>query len=101
MDITDRSPDGINAGIEHLIAGGLISYHGVVLYHDKLKRQPQLVVSSYSSSIHIENVQPEEAGEKIERSKQVLADLAERSATFKLSPGTSKPATYGRIKTSR
>lgn len=40
------------------------------------------MVDSYSDAIEIDNIKRDEAKEKIERSKEVVADLAGKSVTF-------------------
>ncbi len=82
MDITAGSLQRIELGIEHLINGGLISYYGVLFSMDRTKQPPELIVHSYSDAIQRENIRKDEAEEKIERSKEVLADLASKSVAF-------------------
>jgi len=83
MDITDSPNLRMEAGVDHLKSGGSLSYHNVVFYLDNQMPQIELSISSYSDSIHLENVQPTEAKEKIERSKIIAEDLAAKSPAFK------------------
>ena len=83
MDITDATAARIDVGIDHLISGGSISYYDVVFNLDRTKNPKELVVSSYSDSFHIENVQEAEAEKKIKRSKDVAQELADKSEKFR------------------
>lgn len=80
MNITDAPPQRRRLGIERFASGeeGL-AYEGVVF-----RKEPEgsLVVASYSELIHLENVTPEEAARKIERSKQILEQLKAESPEF-------------------
>ena len=40
------------------------------------------MVDSYSDALQIDNIKRDEAKEKIERSKEVMADLVDKSVTF-------------------
>jgi hypothetical protein len=80
MDITDVSPQRRQLGIERFLSGDeSLTYEGVVFW-----REPagSLVVASYSDFIHRDNVTPEEAVRKIERSRQVLEQLKAESPEF-------------------
>jgi hypothetical protein len=83
MDITNVSSERMELAIERFIAGDPLSYHGVDLRVDKKRNPPRLEVSSWSDCIHQENVRREEAKEKIERSKLVAEELAEKSPEFR------------------
>ncbi len=83
MEITDSSPERIKAAVEYLIEGGSISYHGVSFRLERTGNRPQLIVSSWSDCIYLDNVRKEEAQEKVQRSQQVVEDLANRSPEFR------------------
>lgn len=80
MDITDTSPQRRQLGIERFVSGEeSLVYEEVVFW-----REPEgsLIVASYSEFVHLENVTPEEAARKIERSKRVMKQLREESPEF-------------------
>ena len=80
MDVTDGSPERLALGVERFLAGEAIGSDGVVFWKDPAGF---VVVYSYSEYVHPENSSAEEAGAKIERSKEVLRSLSNRSAAFK------------------
>jgi hypothetical protein len=82
MDITDRSPTHVAIAIEELQQGECFTYESIRFSRDTSTQPPTLNVSSYSGYDHLENVTPEEAREKIARSKEVAADLALKNAQF-------------------
>jgi len=61
------------------LSGHSLSYHKVVFC---LRREGELEVLSYADFLHRENITAEHVSMKIERSKQVLGDLCERSSRF-------------------
>ena len=85
MDITDAPPQRLDIAVEHFLGGHSLGYHNVTFCWDNQQPQPELLVLSYSDCIHLENVRHEEAKEKIQRSKLIAEDLAERSPAFKSS----------------
>ncbi len=82
MMTTDSSPRDIEAGIGWLSEGKTFAFEGVVFLLDLSSSEPILNVNSYSSHIHLENIQVSEAKEKIDRSKKVGDHLAESFPAF-------------------
>jgi hypothetical protein len=76
MMTTDSPPRDIEAGIGWLKEGKTFPFEGVVFFLDRSSSSPVLNVDSYSSCIHLENIQESEAQEKIGRSKKVGDYLA-------------------------
>ncbi len=77
MDITDAREERLGLGVDRFLAGDTITYHGVAFYTNA----HTLHVDSFSdwgpgqtSEAH--------ARAQLARSKDVLNDLSERSATF-------------------
>ena len=70
-------------GIEQLRNGDSLSYQNVVFCWDQGDRQNELLVLSYSDCLCLENVKPEEAENKISRSKEIAQELLAASPAFR------------------
>lgn len=81
--MTSESPiKTIEVGIELLIDGKTFAFEDVVFFIDRASEPPTLQVNSYSACIHLENVNEQEAKEKIERSKKVGDHLSASYPAF-------------------
>ena len=72
----------IAIGIDNLRQGQGITYESVHFWRDITTQPSILHISSYSEYIHLENVTPVEGKEKIDRSRQVAEELANKNDLF-------------------
>ena len=82
MMTADSPSQNIEAGIGWLKEGKTFPFEGIVFFLDRSSSNPVLNVDSYSSCIHLENIQEGEAKEEIARSKEVGNYLAESFPGF-------------------
>jgi hypothetical protein len=80
MDITDADQERLDLGVEQILKGQLVTFHGVEFRKDS--REGTLCILSRSDWDY-GNTTPDHAIEKIRRAKIVLDALKERSRAFK------------------
>ncbi len=81
IDISDSSSERMNAGIEHLLDGGVIAFHDVSFRFSGVGDDKSLLVTSWSD-YDPDRVTLDSAVQKIQRSKSVGEELARLNDQF-------------------